>query len=65
MESETDTDKEQWNTPRNEQRRFFCALPLGRKLAIAADLAEMVRALQRWRPSPVRLGPSGALMRPA
>ncbi|WP_018292167.1 hypothetical protein [Verrucomicrobium sp. 3C] len=65
MESETETDEKQWNTARNAQRRFFCALPLARKLAIAADLADMVRALQRWRPSPIGLAPSCALRRPA
>ncbi|VVM05615.1 hypothetical protein [Methylacidimicrobium tartarophylax] len=65
MEPETDTDEKLWNMPRNAQRRFFCALPLGRKLAIAADLAEMVRALQHCRPSPMRLAHSDALRPPA
>ncbi|MDD4932252.1 MAG: hypothetical protein PHO89_02145 [Methylacidiphilaceae bacterium] len=65
MDSETDEKDEQWNMARNAQRRFFRALPLGRKLAIAADLAEMVRALQRWRTGPMSLAPSCALARPA
>lgn len=54
MEAEADPDSSCWETPRRIQRQLFRALPLGRKLAIAADLADLVRAFERRRPSSAR-----------
>ena len=52
MEAEIDPDSEHWDIPRSAQRRLFRALPLGHKLAIAADLADLVRAFRRPRLAP-------------
>ncbi|VVM07147.1 hypothetical protein MAMC_01449 [Methylacidimicrobium cyclopophantes] len=52
MEAETNSSRGLWDLPRRAQRRLFGALPLDRKLAIAADLADLVRAFQRARLSP-------------
>ncbi len=59
MEAKANPSSKEWDIPRNAQRRFFCALPLGRKLAIAADLADLVRVFQRRAPSSTILA-SGA-----
>ncbi|CAB4243659.1 protein of unknown function [Methylacidimicrobium sp. AP8] len=53
MEVDTDSSSNQWNVPRTAQRRLFRALPLGSKLAIAADLAELVRIFQRKNSRPM------------
>ncbi|QSR84954.1 hypothetical protein [Methylacidimicrobium sp. B4] len=57
MEAETDPNYKQWDIPRNAQRKLFRALPLGRKLAIAADLADLVRLFQRKAPASAILSP--------
>ena len=58
MEDDADPIRRQWDIPRSAQRRLFRALPLGRKLTIAADLADLVRALQRRRSAPPSLAPA-------